>query len=145
MGTDYVKALMWPVIFWVVVDVYFFLISLVKLGGTSLTDPEWDVMGAVFGGTNALLVVIALVGIWAGRAVILNGGQWFDPILAGLAVGLVCGGLGYLLFAFAHPEETLTSNLVMPGSIMDFSLSLGGALLGGWWTMSENMAMGKRA
>lgn len=121
MAADYVKALTWPVLFWIVADLYFFVVS--YIGGVL----EQIVLPAV-----APLLVLA--GAWGGNAIVKHGGKWMDVIGAGVVLGLVCGGGGLILFGVARG---LGVGAVFPGSTMDFSLSFLGALLGGWWTLSQ--------
>lgn len=122
MAADYVKALTWPVLFWIVVDVYLFLIS--YIGG---------VLDLIV--LPALAPLIVLAGAWGGNAIAKHGGNWMDVIGAGVVLGLVCGGGGLILFGVARG---LGVGAAFPGSTMDFSLTLAGALLGGWWTLSQS-------
>lgn len=123
MAVNYVKSLQWPVLTWIVLDVYFWAVSY-RPGVLELLTPE------------LLATVVAAVGFWAGWALIEAGGKWLDPILGGIVVGIVCGGGGYVLFGLVRGFGADA----LPGSTLDFSFSLGGAIIGGWWNLSRKGA-----
>jgi hypothetical protein len=125
MGADYKAALTWPVLTWIVLDVYFFAISYLSgvLDALEMAEPVIWTVGAA-------------VGFWAGWAIVDKGGKWADPIVAGLIVGVVCAGGGYVLFGLVRGLFTELT----PATIFDFSFNLGGAIIGGWWNLSRKGA-----
>lgn len=118
---NYVTALKWPVITWIVLDLYLLAVSYIEGVLDLVTTP-------------AVAPLLVAVGAWAGYRTVGLSGKALDAVIAGLVVGIVCGGGGFLLFSYVRG---LGASTVLPSSIMDFSLSLGGAVVGGWYVLSQ--------
>lgn len=109
----FVSALQWPLVFWVVADLYLFLIS---------SNPV--VRGYVFAAAPAFQALGLATGAWTGWLAARLAGGWPDALGAGLLVALVGGGGWVLLFGVV--QDLGVRNLMGPG-VMQFSMILLGA------------------
>ena len=91
---DYVRALKWPVITWIVLDALFYIADKVYSEAGKLFTPD----------TGALLAVI--FGIWAGSKIVSFKGTFLHAFGGGVILGAVClvlclvAGYGLPLGAF---------------------------------------------
>jgi len=118
----YVKALKWPIITWVVINVLFLVVLLLlpKVGEIA---------------TDATLTPLLLaVGIWAGYKMVQFGGNYWHAALGGLIVGAVCAILAIVLFGLIASAGVAN---VLPGAVYDFAMNFFGALIGGGFAVSK--------
>jgi hypothetical protein len=85
---DYVRALKWPVITWIVLDALFYVADKVYAEAGKLFTPD----------TGALLAVV--FGIWTGSKIVAFKGNFLHAAVGGVILGAAClvlcmvGGFG---------------------------------------------------
>ena len=123
MSSPYVRALKWPVIAWIVIDVFVYVVSFVPGVLDMMTPPVFAAL-------------IAAVGAWAGYRTVQATGSAVAAVIAGIVVGLVCGAGDLVIFGMLRGMGT---QAVLPEAVLDFTLNLGGAIVGGWFLYSGMM------
>jgi len=124
-GEMYVKALKWPVITWVVVDVIFLIgVALFPDIGSYATP-------------GALTPLLLAFGIWAGYKIVQFGGNYLHAAIAGLVVGVVCAILAIVGFGVILASVTGGISAVLPAAVYYLAVNLFGALIGGGFALSK--------
>ena len=110
---DYIRALKWPVLTWILVDALFFIVDKVYSDAGKLFTPD----------TSALMALV--FGVWGGSKIVQFKGGYLDSFGAGIVLGIVClilcivGGFGLQLGIFMG------------------LLNLSGALIGGGYALTR--------
>ncbi len=110
---NYVRALKWPVISWIVLDALFFVV-----------DKVYSEAGKLFTPDTAAVLALAF-GFWGGSKIVEFKGNYLDAFGAGIVLGVLCfvlciaGGFGTQLGAFMG------------------MLNLSGALIGGGYALTR--------
>ncbi len=115
------RALKWPIIAWVIVDIIFLAITFVH-GVMDMLTPA---------GLSPLFIAF---GAWAGYKIVEFKGKFPDVIAAGVIVGVVCGVLGVVLL-LAHGMTgmgDLTAEFTF-----DAAMILVGAIVGGGYALTK--------
>ncbi len=115
------RALMWPVVTWVVVNVIFF--------AALLAVPDMGKSVSPAGLTPLLLAI----GGWAGYKIVELGGGYGYAFIAGVVVGAVCAVLDVIGSAIIG--QTMAA--AFPGAVYFFGLNLFGALIGGGFKLTK--------
>ncbi len=121
LAADYMRALKWPIIAWVIVDIIFLAITFVH-GVMNMLTPA---------GLSPLFIAF---GAWAGYKIVEFKGKFPDVIAAGVIVGVVCGVLGVILL-LAHGMTgmgDLTAEFTF-----DAAMNLVGAIVGGGYALTK--------
>lgn len=120
MAADYVRALKWPIIGWIVVDIAL-LVSTYVGGFMEMLTP------------GSLAPVLLAFGAWAGYKIVEFKGKFVDVIIAGVVIGLVCGGLALVLFAVRNVPTS-----VWPASFtFDVLMNIVGAIIAGGFALTK--------
>lgn len=121
MGANYGRALKWPVIGWIVVDVVFLILGYIK-GVSELFTPP------------AVAPLLLAFGVWAGYKTIQFNGKFLDSVISGIVVGAVCGILIIVGDGFIRGAGFAA---VWPFTVFAFSLNVAGAIVGGGYALSK--------
>ena len=110
---DYMRALKWPVLTWILLDAIYFVMDKVYAPAGQLFTPD-------------IAALTALVfGLWGGSKIVEFKGKYWDAAGAGIVLGVLCfilciaGGFGAQLGVYM--------------GIMNLS----GALIGGGWALTK--------
>jgi len=123
MGANiWTRALTWPVIAWVVINVVFF--------GALAIVPDMGKAVSPAGLTPLLL----LVGLWAGYKIVEFGGNIWYAAAAGVVVGLVCAILDIIGSALVLK---MSAGDAYPGSVYFFGMNFFGAVVGGGFKLTK--------
>ncbi len=121
----YVKALKWPVITWIVIDLAF--AALFKLPGIG------DAFGKI-ATDQAVTPLLVAIGVWAGYKMVQLGGNYLHAAVGGIIVGAVCAVGGVILFGVLLGFGV---SAVLPGAVYDFAMNVFGAFIGGGYALTK--------
>ncbi len=116
-----VRAVKWPIISWVVVDVVFVAAGFVG-GVLELYTPA---------GFAPLLIAF---GFWAGYKMIEFGGNYGNAIVAGVIVGAACAILTIVGFVLILGQEF---SGIFPLAVYSLAFNIAGALVGGGFALTK--------
>lgn len=118
---DYVRALKWPVIAWIEVDIV--MLAMSYLAGVM------DML------TPAVIAPLTLAfGVWAGYKIVEFGGKVLDVVVAGAVVGVVCAGLTLVGFGLVRG---MGFEAILPLAVFAAGFNLFGAFIGGGFALSK--------
>ena len=118
---DYMRALKWPIISWIVSDALFVVLSYVQGVAELFTAPVLALLATIFG-------------IWGGYKIVQFKGTYADAIGAGVILGVVCFVLCYVGFGLVLGLPTTGW---LPIGVFMGSLNLTGALIGGGFALTK--------
>ena len=118
---DYMRALKWPVIAWVISDILFVVLSYVKGVAELFTPPVLALLATAFG-------------IWGGYKIVQFKGGFVDAMGAGVVLGVACFILCYVGFGLVLGMPT--EGWLPIGTFMG-SLNFTGALIGGGFALTK--------
>lgn len=123
----YIRALKWPVITWVVIDIV--------LPVALLIYPKQ--MGTLQAPGNLTVLGIA-VGLWAGYKIVQFGGNYVSAAIAGLIVGAVCAVMAVIGFGVIAAGVTggITPDLLAT-ALYFLAINFFGALIGGGYALTK--------
>ncbi len=110
---DYIRALKWPVLTWIVLDVLYYVVGKVYAPAGQLFTPDIAAITAI------------VFGIWGGSKIVEFKGKYLDAFGAGVVLGVLCFVL-CLLGGFGAPL----------GVYMGI-MNLSGALIGGGYALTR--------
>lgn len=121
----FVRALQWPVITWIVVDLL--MLAAVLLFG--------DIAAMM---TPAALVPLLLAfGLWAGFKIVKFGGGYANALVAGFVLGAVCAILIVIGFGMVLASTTGGVAAVIPLVVFGLIFNVFGALIGGGFALTR--------
>jgi hypothetical protein len=78
---DYMRALKWPVLTWIVLDALYYVADKIYAPAGQLFTPDVAAITAV------------IFGIWGGSKIVEFKGKYWDALGAGVVLGVLCFGL----------------------------------------------------
>lgn len=121
MSAEYGRALKWPIIGWIVLDIALLILSYIR--GVS----------ELFGAT-ALSPLLLAFGVWAGYKIVQFKGGFLDALISGVVVGVVCGVLIILGPGLIRGAGVAA---VWPLAVYAFGMNLFGAIVGGGFALTK--------
>jgi len=121
MSAEYGRALKWPIIGWIAVDVPFVILSYIR-GVSEVFTPA------------TLAPLLLAFGVWAGYKIVQFNGGFVDAIVAGVVVGAVCGALIIIGPGIIRGAGVAA---VWPLTVFAFEMNLFGAIVGGGYALSK--------
>ncbi|MCI0550211.1 MAG: hypothetical protein L0287_04590 [Anaerolineae bacterium] len=123
----YARALKWPIISWVVIDLVFLVAFFIY-------PSQIGTMGA----PGNLTVLLLAVGAWAGYKIVEFGGNYLHAAIAGLIVGAVCAVLDVIGFGVIAAGLTggITPDL-LAGALYFLGMNFFGSLIGGGFALTK--------
>ena len=119
---DYVKALKWPVITWIVLDLLFIVVSPIKGVSEMFSNDVSALYGLVFG-------------LWVGYTMITQfKGTYGQAFVGGLIIGLVCLVLCIIGFGIVLKMGVAGA---LPIAIFMAMMNLSGALIGAGFALTK--------
>ncbi len=115
------RALKWPIIAWIIVDVIFLAMTFVG-GVMEMLTPA------------TLSPLLLAFGAWAGYKIVEFKGNFVDLIFVGVVVGVVCGVLTIVLL-LAH--GMMGMGVLLSEFVFNLGMNLVGAIVGGGYALTK--------
>lgn len=135
MENYYVRALQWPIISWVLIDVVLLVLA--------IASADFLTMFSASSGPLALITFV--IGLWAGSKMVelseaTNDIQkYIEAIIAGIIVGIVCATLTIVGFNTVGSLDLvdLTGIDVVVMGIFAFAFNAAGGVVGGGYSLTK--------
>ncbi len=115
------RALKWPIIAWIIVDVIFLAMTFVG-GVMEMLTPA------------TLSPLLLAFGAWTGYKIVEFKGNFVDVIVVGVVVGVVCGVLTVVLL-LAH--GMMGMGVLLSEFVFNVGMNLVGAIVGGGYALTK--------